>query len=67
MGEFTLTNEELKKLKAALTRAKRKGPEAIRAECMKAKAIFQEKGWPDCWSNWERTASDAGLTDIVFL
>jgi hypothetical protein len=59
MNDYTLTNAELKSLKAALTRAKKKGPDAVVAEANRAMGIFEAKGYPDCWSDWERAKDDA--------
>lgn len=51
---------ELPKLKAALTRAKKtKCPTEIVAACDKALARFEEIGWPDNWTMWQRARDDA--------
>lgn len=58
--DYTLTPKELTQLKAKLTKAiKGKNPEEILATVNAALAIFEEKGYPDCWSDWERAKGDA--------
>lgn len=60
MNGYTLTQAELTKLRASLTRAKNSGdPNKVIRECNKALARFEEVGYPDCWSNWERAKMDA--------
>lgn len=59
MSDYILTQKEYKALKAALTRAKKKGPDAIIAECNRALAIFEIRGYPDSWHDWERAKGDA--------
>jgi hypothetical protein len=50
------------KLKAALTRAKKKGYLAILATCKEAVAEWNAIGaWPDNWSLWQRTIIDAAF------
>jgi hypothetical protein len=59
MSGYTLTQKEYKALRASLTRAKKKGPDAVIAECNHALAIFEERGYPDSWHDWERAKGDA--------
>lgn len=56
---YTLTKKELSGLKAALTRAKKKGPDAVLEEVAWAYAVFEEKGYPDCWHIWKSANTDA--------
>lgn len=59
---YTLTQKEYNGLKASLTRAQNsKDPNKVIAECDRAIAIFEEKGYPDSWSNWERAKMDAEM------
>jgi len=58
--EYTLTQQEFRNLKSALTRVvNSKDNDKIIAECDRAMKIFNQKGWPDNWSNWERAKQDA--------
>jgi hypothetical protein len=62
MPEYTLTNEELRKLKASLTRAKNsKDPKKVIATVNSTLARFEAVGFPDCWQDWERAKLDAEL------
>lgn len=46
--------------KGALTRAERKGPEAVIAEVERTIVEWDEVGpWPDNWSRWARAKQDA--------
>lgn len=57
---YTLTQQEFKNLKSALTRVKKTNdPDKIITECDRAMAIFEQKGYPDNWSDWERAKTDA--------
>lgn len=57
---YTLTQAEFTKLKAKLTRAiKSKDHARIIRTADEAMAIFEEKGYPDNWHNWERAKEDA--------
>lgn len=48
------------KLKAALTRAMKKGYPAVLAACQAAVKEWEAIGaWPDNWSNWQRALDDA--------
>lgn len=69
--EYTLSPKELRELKSKLTRAVKKGdPVNIRKVCENALDIFEQKGYPDCWSDWDRALSDAnfskGRTNGIF-
>lgn len=59
MPDYAAMKVELPKLKAALTRAQKKGPEAVLAEVTRAFERFEVIGYPDCWSMWERAKDDA--------
>lgn len=57
---YTLSQSEFVKLKSKLTRAvNSKDNDKIIQVCSEANAIFCAKGFPDCWSNWERAKDDA--------
>lgn len=57
---YTLTQKEFVNLKSRLTRVVNgKDNDKIIAEVDRALAIFEEKGYPDSWSNWERAKDDA--------
>ena len=59
---YTLSKKELTNLKRARTRAEKTGdPEKIIAEVNRAFGIFDEKGWPDNWSDWQRAKNDAEM------
>lgn len=59
---YTLTQKEYVNLKSRLTRVVNAGdPDKIIAECNSALAIFEDKGFPDNWSNWERARDDAAF------
>jgi hypothetical protein len=48
------------KLKAALTRAQKKGYTAVRMACIEAVKEWEAIGaWPDNWSHWQRALEDA--------
>ena len=63
MSDYTLTKAELTKLKSRLTRAKKAGPVQVLQVTSDAFELFEHKGYPDCWSNWERARGDA-LSEI---
>lgn len=45
--------------KAGLTRAQKKGREAVVAECRKTVAEWNARGqWPDDWARWQRALDD---------
>ena len=46
--------------KAALTRALRTGPDAVLAECRRARAEWDASYWPDDWARWQRALWDSG-------
>lgn len=63
MTDYKACNKAFAQQKAALTRATKKGPEAVLAACKKA---VQEWGdapfngmWPDDWARWQRALDDA--------
>jgi hypothetical protein len=57
---YSLTQAEYKTLKSNLTRAiNSKDNDRIIKTCNEAERIFDEKGYPDSWSNWERAKEDA--------
>ena len=57
---YNLSQAEFIKLRSKLKKEVKNGnPRTIIAECMDAKRIFEEKGYPDCWHDWERAQSDA--------
>jgi len=59
MDELT---QVMSRHKAALTRAENTGdPTRIIAACDAAFADFEQVGWPDCWSRWQRAKDDAML------
>jgi hypothetical protein len=59
---YTLTQKEYSNLKRRLTIAKKRGPEAVVAECSHAFEIFNDKGWPDEWYSWEIAMNDARVS-----
>lgn len=55
-------NRVMRKHRSALTRARKTGdPEKIVAACDAAFEDFNQYGWPDCWSLWERAKDDAAF------
>lgn len=71
---YILTEAHLTRLRTALTRAQKVGPvntrEArVRAAtrtinaCETAYRVFEAKGYPDTWSNWQRAFDDAA--DVI--
>jgi len=59
-NDYTLTQKELTGLRSKLTRAiNSKDNNRIIRTANEAMAIFEEKGYPDCWSNWQRAKDDA--------
>lgn len=65
--DYTLTPAKLRSLKAAVTRAqnKRDWRRAI-AACEMAERTFQQHGYPDCWSDFERHKGDAEVQLRMF-
>jgi len=50
--------------KAMLTRAKKRGYDAVRSACVEAIAEWDRIGaWPDDWSNWQRAIDDAAFAE----
>lgn len=58
---MVMDNNTVRKHKAALTRAKKIGPEKVFEVSMAALADFEENGYPDCWHIWKMAAYDADL------
>lgn len=59
-NEYTLTQKELTGLRSKLTRAQNsKDPKKVIATVDAAFAVFEAKGYPDQWSNWQRAKDDA--------
>jgi hypothetical protein len=57
-------NRTMAKHKAALTRAKKAGPQAVLAACKAAVAEWNAIGaWPDNWHTWNIALSDARWQD----
>ncbi len=54
-----MDNKTVRKHKSALTRAKKVSPEKVIAVCDAALEDFEDNGYPDCWSLWERAKYDA--------
>lgn len=60
MSDYAAMKKELPKMKAALTKAKnRKAWSTVIALCNEAFARFDQIGWPDNWSHWQRSRDDA--------
>lgn len=60
--DYEQAKKEMPKLKAALTRAKKKGPEAVIAAVDHAFDRFNAWGaWPDGWQAWSNARADAEL------
>jgi hypothetical protein len=58
--DYKAMQNELPKLRAALTRAKNSGdPHKVIAVVDKAARRFDEIGWPDQWPTWTIAKSDA--------
>ncbi len=55
-------NKNVTRQRGALTRAKKRGPGAVLDAAASAFESFDEHGWPDDWSAWQRAADDAQLT-----
>jgi hypothetical protein len=57
---YTLTQSELSQLKSKLTRAlNSRDCQKIKKTAEEALAIFEQKGYPDSWSRWQRAKDDA--------
>ena len=33
--------------------------EQLQAECKYAEGVFEKRGYPDCWGDWQRASDDA--------
>lgn len=59
---YTLTQRQYRAMKSSLTRSINTGdPRRVLATTSKAMAIFEDQGYPDDWSRWQRAAEDARL------
>lgn len=58
-----MSKQQHSQAKARLTRAKKKGPEAVIAEVNRTLNGWDMDGyaWPDDWHNWNRAAEDAKM------
>ena len=57
---YSLTKAEYTQLKRKLTIAKNsKNPDKIIEACAEAFNVFDDRGYPDNWHNWERARLDA--------
>lgn len=60
MPDYQALNTQVRKHKSALTRSKKKGPEAVLKAVEAAYADFDRFGpWPDNWYLWEMAKNDA--------
>lgn len=59
MTDYVALNAMVRKHKSALTRAKKKGPEAVIAACDAAFSDFDDTMYPDSWHDWKRAKEDA--------
>jgi len=59
MPDYAAMKVEYPKLKAALTRAKKKSPVAVLEEVVRAYQRFDVIGWPDGWHRWNMAGYDA--------
>jgi hypothetical protein len=63
MTDYKACNAKFKQQKAALTRAQKKGPQAVLDAVVKAQQEWSEAPfngmWPDDWARWERASQDA--------
>ncbi len=59
--DYVKLNALVKKQRAALTRAQKKGKEAVVLACRKAVREWNQEdmAWPDDWSRWQRALDDA--------
>jgi hypothetical protein len=66
MIDYARMKKSHPKLKAALTRAQKKGFVAVKEACIKAVTEWNAIGaWPDNWSLWQRTLDDAACKERV--
>lgn len=58
--DYDALNKMVKRQRAALTRAKKKGPDAVVLACKEAVTEWNQPGamWPDDWSSWQRALDD---------
>lgn len=56
-----MDNATVRKHKSALTRAKKVSPHKVVEVCTIALEDFEDNGFPDCWSLWERAKYDAEM------
>lgn len=58
-----LTNQQYTQAKARLTRAKKKGPQAVIDEVNRTFAQWDagDYAWPDSWHTWNIARSDAEM------
>lgn len=62
MSQYTLTPAEYANLKNKLAQAVRaKDHDRVIEAAREATAIFEEKGYPDDWTRWQRAREDAEL------
>jgi hypothetical protein len=54
-----LTQKQYSAAKGRLTRAKKKGPEAVIAEVERTFLDWEGYAWPDDWRRWESAKEDA--------
>lgn len=59
--DYALVGAQYRKHRAALTRAKKKGPEDVVLACQRFVAAFDGNGWPwpDDWHRWNVAYGDA--------
>jgi hypothetical protein len=62
--DYALAKQEGPKLKAALTRAEKKGYGAVLTACKNAVTRWTLWGaWPDDWSRWQSALDDAAFKE----
>jgi hypothetical protein len=67
MINYQLAEQQGPKLKAALSRAEKKGYAAVLQACKDAVAVWNVWGaWPDNWSRWQRALDDAAFKNHQF-
>jgi hypothetical protein len=59
MHDYAALKAMVTRHKAALTRAKKKGPEAVITACKDAYEDFDNGLWPDSWHTWKIAEEDA--------
>jgi hypothetical protein len=66
MTPYTLSDFELRRLKADLKSAVKTGHSAtVERELLRAHAVFARQGWPDCHGDWQRAVDDAQFQAAV--